>query len=433
LNHKPPSGAFDSNRLPIDQSLIWWVFFPPVFCGIIAVLIAHFPLLDWFSSRINEGEKNRNNLVHQNLDEKFYTAFYRKNQLVQFAYKESIDEQSQIVQFMEGGSEAITVIVDSQSTLKVRKIIEANKCDSLKKQASWLQKYSHITKFPSLLGSSLKGDFYFIDLEFIPNAIQFFDLIHSTEIEDSKKLISDAFSLLSSSVYESQQMSLIKGTTKKYYQTYFVERLHSASRKSSDIRKVLDYQGKVYINGSRVRGFKQCLELIELMDSEFEEMDAQTPDTKYCHGDLTVSNILINSGENDLNLRGVYLIDPSDNNPIHSSVLDIARMMQSLDGGYEFLLRNSEKPDCNFSIDSLHINFNHFVSRDYNELREFLLQDVVPSVAPKIKKETLYLHLAIMFGRMMEHRVRIEPETALKYLAISLRYLNRFLDQSFRE
>ena len=76
------------------------------------------------------------------------------------------------------------------------------------------------------------------------------------------------------------------------------------------------------------------------------------------HGDLTIENIICITGKNDF-----YIIDPNTGNLHDSPNLDYAKLLQSLHGGYEFLM-NTKSVEVNQN----NINYLFTKSVIYDEL-----------------------------------------------------------------
>jgi hypothetical protein len=119
-------------------------------------------------------------------------------------------------------------------------------------------------------------------------------------------------------------------------------------------------------------------------------------------------------------------------NTISSAVIDYGRLLQSLEGGYEFL--NQLEGDEVITIKGLPdhawtINFPIWRSAAYDSLavtvREMAAKDL-----SDLEYSTLDLHVGLFFVRMLTHRLRISSETAPAYLATAVFFLERFLDQN---
>lgn len=77
------------------------------------------------------------------------------------------------------------------------------------------------------------------------------------------------------------------------------------------------------------------------------------------HGDLTIENIICNLNVTDSKEK-YYIIDPNSGNINDSANLDYAKILQSIHGGYEFMMRTYD-----LSIEENQINFLFTKSQAY--------------------------------------------------------------------
>jgi hypothetical protein len=139
------------------------------------------------------------------------------------------------------------------------------------------------------------------------------------------------------------------------------------------------------------------------------------------HGDTTVDNILA-SKEDDSYL----LIDPTDNeNEISGPVFDFGRMSQSLVYGYEFLARDDRKVD----IADNRLEFESSLSSNYAELAKHLKKLEKKYLSAEEQRAVLF-HAAVLYSRMLTHRVVINPLNAVKFYAVSVIAFNNFMKQA---
>ena len=98
------------------------------------------------------------------------------------------------------------------------------------------------------------------------------------------------------------------------------------------IRNLPSYE-TIVINGTEYRnlGFYE-----EYFSMDYLEKVFLNDDYAVIHGDLTIENIICTRDEkgND----GFYLIDPNTGNIHDSPNLDYGKLLQSIHGGYEFLM-----------------------------------------------------------------------------------------------
>ena len=132
------------------------------------------------------------------------------------------------------------------------------------------------------------------------------------------------------------------------------------------------------------------------------------------HSDLTVENIVCMRGKTD----GWYLIDPNTGSPHKSPWLDYAKMLQSLHGNYEFLLRiNDVRVDGN-RIDFLFTSSEAY-QKLYKKYREFLFSRFTHS---QIK--SIYFHEVVHWLRLMPYKIQKDPRKAVVFYAGMLMILS---------
>lgn len=143
------------------------------------------------------------------------------------------------------------------------------------------------------------------------------------------------------------------------------------------------------------------------------------------HGDFTIDNILI-----DPATKASLIIDPSDDNQIRGPVLDFARHFQSLWGGYEFLNEDASAPNVEISDDgrTASVDYMSVRSARYEELAQWTWLLAEERLTPE-ELRSLPFHVGLLYGRMLTHRIAIDPHTALVYYTKCVEFLNQFYRQ----
>jgi hypothetical protein len=132
------------------------------------------------------------------------------------------------------------------------------------------------------------------------------------------------------------------------------------------------------------------------------------------HGDLTVENILV-----DQNLNWV-LIDPNPNNLFNSKFIDTAKLLQSLNMGYEFL-QKTEDIQINGNVISFKVDISHQYIALYNELNsKYLLKNYSDTEYMEIK-----LHEFINYLRLIEYKANKNPQKAVLFYCIAVILANQ--------
>ena len=163
---------------------------------------------------------------------------------------------------------------------------------------------------------------------------------------------------------------------------------------------------EVVINGRRVKGF---LHLKEAMRKdklrEIFSVDTISP----IHGDVTVENIIaLPQGSSK---EGYYLIDPNTGNILDSRFIDYSKLLQSLHGGYEFLMRTE---GCSISGNS--IRFMSGISRAYRDLYGEYGKYLKESFSEE-QIRSIYYHEIADWLRLMPYKMEHDENKAAVFLA----------------
>jgi hypothetical protein len=174
-------------------------------------------------------------------------------------------------------------------------------------------------------------------------------------------------------------------------------------------------------------GLRSSFDLV-LKESKTIELLASYQPTSSIHGDLTIDNLLVDE------FGQALVIDPSDDNSVRGPIIDYSRLLQSLEGGYEFI--NQLQPE-EISVEYLpektcwSIRYPDKRSARYEDLALVVRKSASVYLSTQ-EVESLDFHISLLFARMLSHRVNISLETAPAYLATSLIFIERFANRDGR-
>ena len=161
------------------------------------------------------------------------------------------------------------------------------------------------------------------------------------------------------------------------------------------------------INGRKVKGFPH---LKEMMEKEKLKKIFAADTISPIHGDVTVENIIaLPSAENAD--ETYYLIDPNTGNILDSKLIDYSKLLQSLHGGYEFLMRTER---C--SISGNEIRFMSGISRAYRDLYGEFKKYLSGKFTPEEIK-SIYYHEIVDWLRLMPYKIEHDEARAAVFLA----------------
>ena len=147
----------------------------------------------------------------------------------------------------------------------------------------------------------------------------------------------------------------------------------------------------------------------ELYKARKEVTDAQKAidEAEYSaiHGDLTIENIIcLISGD-------FYIIDPNTGNIHESPNLDYAKLLQSLHGGYEFLMGQKE-----LQINGSEVSFPYMRSGAYEYLYRYFDAWMSEHFPPEHIR-SIYYHEIIHWLRLMPYKIEKDGRRAVLFYA----------------
>lgn len=383
---------------------------------LISVLPKHFR--KYFRSEKNEESKEYINLlphIHQTDRLNFLETYFtdkRKDFLVKFV---EINRDVNILQDFSSGSNATTFLCMDNEHSFYRKYAFGVDAFKLYEQVNWLKANEKKIPLPLIIKDIYQKDLCCYDMEYRSSAVVFFNYIHSNPIEKSWDILQKVLNTLNTSLYASYESSKSELTT-KYIDKKVVTNIQRI-KESKEIKPLLEYK-ELIING---RSYKNLSWFIEILS--IENLKSIFSKDKYCeiHGDLTIENIICDTDSNAL--REFYIIDPNSNNIHNSPYLDYAKLLQSLHGGYEFLMKIS-----NVEVKKNHINFIFTKSVAYNELYNHLivyLQDKFGESGLK----SIYYHEIVHWLRLLPYKIDKNPKQSVIFYAGLIMVLNDIEDK----
>lgn len=352
----------------------------------------------------------------------FLDSYFRGQHLSQVMHRLEVKGNVSLVQFFKGGSNAVTLLATANGELFVKKMVPTEHAHRLKNQYDWLAARADHPLLVTVLREEHADDYYAIDLEYRPSSVPLFEYVHENSLAESTAKLAQVWEYMYGRVYELGELEERTEVRDDYVSERFVRRVQAAAQSHPALAEAMK-SDRIVVNGQELDNFATIMDRITATEPAWRDL-ATWQTSAYIHGDLTVDNILV-----DLPTRDVLVIDPSDDNQVRGPVIDFARHMQSLLYGYEFL-NEDEGP----VVLGLHEGLPEITYRDdrsarYAELADFVSTQVMPRHLSVSEQRSVLFHVGLFYGRMLTHRVVINPGTVLKYYGVCIQALNRFLDQ----
>lgn len=323
------------------------------------------------------------------------------------AYLEKYIELNQnisILQDYSAGSNATVMLCMDENSSFYRKYAFGDDGDKLYEQVEWLHKYENILPLPRMI-KVLNGDGYCsYDMHYSSTAVGLFNYIHSRPIEKSKEIIRNTLDCLADTLYAQHQRQADPQLISNYISSKVSKNLEKI-KNARELKGLYEYEN-IIINGQVYNNL--CI-LEQYLKSDYLFDIFQDDIYTEIHGDLTVENIICS--EDEEYESGFYFIDPNTGNVHDSPFLDYAKLLQSLHGGYEFLMKTQ-----NVSISKNHISFLATRSKAYDEILSFYLTYLNEKFSNKEVK-SIFFHEIVHWLRLMPYKIEKNGNRAILFYA----------------
>lgn len=310
----------------------------------------------------------------------------------------------QIISDYSAGSNATTLFAIKDDRTIFRKYVVGADADKLHDQVEWIERYKDVIPLPVILEEKRNEGMTLYDMPAVTGASGLFEYIHTNPTEKSAEIIKSVFRDLEENLYTAGE----KKATADIIERYIDEKiLKNIARIEENHRwsELLRYD-EIVINGQKVKGFPHLKEALDKEKlKEVFAVDTISP----IHGDVTVENIIVTPQGSESG--SYYLIDPNTGNILDSRLIDYSKLLQSLHGGYEFLMRTER---CTISGNT--IRFISGVSRAYRDLygeyKTFLAERF-----NEAEIRSIYYHEIADWLRLMPYKLEHDESRAGVFLA----------------
>ena len=372
---------------------------------------------DGYVNKLGRDQDISGSMIH------FLDAYFQRQHLSQVMHRLEVTGNVSLVRFFKGGSNAVTLLATSASAgLFVKKMVPPEHAHRLKNQHEWLAARADHPELVTVLREHSAEDHYAIDLEYRPSSIPLFEYLHQQPFTAGASRLEEVWRYMYERVYELGPLEHRPDLRDEYVSERLVLRVRAAAESHPALAEAMK-SDRIVVNGREMDNFDRVLARIQGTEQAWKDLATFRPSGSI-HGDLTVDNVLV-----DLPAHQVLVIDPSDDNQVRGPVIDFARQLQSLLYGYEFLNEDDDPVVLGMQGAWPEVVYRDSRSARYAELAEFVTTQVMPRHLEVAEQRSVLFHVGLFYGRMLTHRVAINPGTVLKYYGASIQALNRFLEQ----
>lgn len=360
-----------------------------------------------------------NILPHLNANERLsFLESYFSDQGTEFLQLYlTINREIYIIQDITGGSNATTVLCVDKNENFYRKYAFGHNGRKLYEQLFWLKGHEGIIPITKITREEHTDAYCYYDMFYSATTTGLFQYVHSVSSDVSWNLIEHIFADLEDRLYVLNRSRADEQTIRRYIQEKVLKNLDYIKSSKSSIKQLLNYEtliinGEQYDNLAKLEQYLSEANLLKIFSED---------NCSDIHGDLTIENIVCDL----FNSEGVnyYLIDPNTNNILDSSFLDYAKLLQSLHGGYEFLMK------INYvEIIGNRIYFQDIRTFVYVDLYE-KYRDYLFSKFTKSQVKSIYYHEVIHWLRLLPYKIERDSVIASLFYAGFIIVLNDVVRQ----
>lgn len=393
-----------------DLIIIWgmYIIIPLFLCFLISLII-----------RKHNPESGRYTMALPQMNQAdklaFLKTYYEDEEREHIQAYLGLNKDVMILEDKSAGSNASTMIImKKDGNLFYRKYAFDRDGEKLQDQIDWINQHQKDIPLPIIVEQCHEGNFVAYDMHCYGNGISMFQYIHTMPIEQGWKIIEHMLDDISKGIHSKNVRKSDEESIDQYLNLKVDRNLAHILEQDRYIKQLETYDS-ITVNGTDLKTmrFYQTMLSKEHMKEIFSE-DIYSD----IHGDLTIENIIClgdhleidkNEYKGKMMPEQYYLIDPNTGNIHESAFLDYAKILQSLHGNYEFLMKVTS-----VKINGDNVNFLMIKSEAYYQLYEkykLFLKDKFN----KTEILSIYYHEIIHWIRLIPYKVKKDEKLAVVF------------------
>lgn len=409
---------FGTDFLLIEKKVSIFFYIYMITPIIIMLLISKFFMIKTYSKKNHREIEDYFNLF-PNQDNKEKLEFLRKYFLDKDkSYIDNylkINQKITIIRDFSAGSNATTMLCMKKDEIFYRKY-SFEDTEKLYEQVEWIiENKKKKLPLPEIIRREKTNNYCYYDMLYKPTSIPLFEYIHSTPFEETWEMIENILKKLEEVLYTNKLRKADTESINKYIDLKVRDNI-TKIYDSKILKKLLRYD-EVIING---KSYKNLSYYLKYLSKEYLYDIFRDDIYSDIHGDLTIENIICNLNTME---EKYYIIDPNSENINNSANLDYAKILQSIHGGYEFMMRTYD-----ISVEENQINFLFIKSQAYSYLYK-KLNEYMNSKFEKEKIRSIYFHEIVHWLRLMPYKLKKDGKRALIFYSGLLMVLNDVIEK----
>ena len=314
----------------------------------------------------------------------------------------ALNRDISIIADCSSGSNASTILCMDKQTVFYRKYAFGRDGEKLAEQLQWLRLHEGCVPICEIIGSETNAEYCSYDMRYHSEAVGLFQFVHSHPLAAAQQVLLCVLDAVESGLY--RDCTQVDSAVLDRYIAVKAEENLEILLASRELHELLRYDTLV-INHREYRNLSQLLPMFAAEHLRQIFRDDKISDI---HGDLTIENIIcVDRGEGP----GFYLIDPNPGNILDSKFLDYAKLLQSLHGGYEFMMKTSA-----VSVVKNRIDFIYTRSTTYDELLSVLRAHMDAHFSHD-EVRSIFYHELVHWLRLLPYKLRKDSKLAPMFYA----------------
>lgn len=312
----------------------------------------------------------------------------------------ALNRDVSIIADCSSGSNAATILCMDQSGIFYRKYAFGADGEKLAEQLRWLRAHEGQLPLCEILREFVTADYCCYDMRYASESVGMFQFVHSHPVVAGEKVLLGVVEAMEG-LYARTERPADPAALERYIETKITANLArvEASRELHELCAcdTLIVNHREYKNLPALRFLFAPEHLKEVFACD-----------RCCdiHGDLTIENIICTGAEGDF-----YLIDPNTGNVHDTKFLDYAKLLQSLHGGYEFMMKTAA-----VSVTENRVDFISTRSAAYDALLASLRRELERRFTPEEVRSIFYHELAHWL-RLLPYKLRKDQNRAAMFYA----------------
>lgn len=310
-----------------------------------------------------------------------------------------------ILRIFDGGSGALTTLIDIDNKFIVRKVDKIKSSNNLFQQYKWLKKCNFYPVAKVIKYEKFRNDYEYYDMPYNENDINLSDWIQKNNYTKSRDAILEILKVIDKNIKSKNP----KKKSHKNFKLFYKNKINKNMKYIEKHFHNFFQNPKIYINNTQFKSEYWN----KIKNENYLNKILNFKETKQIHGDLTLENVM--KGK-----KIWYLIDPNPEQQFKSIYLDLGKIFQSLHSKYE-LLKDIEQ----FRVykNKIYVTFPKNVKTD--KLFKFVNNFIKKKYGKKALKQ-VYLHEIFHFIRLMKYKINQNPEKSIIYFARLLLLIKNF-------